>query len=378
MPASDQIERQLKRWTEAGLLDAASAERIRNFESARDEPGTRWPVIFAVAFGAIMVAAGVLLFVAAHWDDLSPAQRFVLVLAMTAGFHLAAGALMPRMRALGLALHAVGTITLGGGIFLAGQIFNLEEHWPGGIMLWALGAVLSWTILRDWLQATLSVLLVPAWIASEWSVQAENHAGTERILFQFLTLLAITYLSARRGDDDSPFRRALMWAGGIAVLPLSVALGLSRVDYRWEQTLPKLSISTHVLGLLMAFGLPLLAAFFLRRKAAIWNVGYALWVYLVTLLDDRKLAQSLVLYLLCAAAAVGFVLWGLHEQRRERINLGVAGFAITIAIFYFDNVMGKLGRSAALIGFGLLFLLGGWQLERLRRKLVARTREAQP
>jgi cytochrome oxidase assembly protein ShyY1 len=33
--------------------------------------------------------------------------------------------------------------------------------------------------------------------------------------------------------------------------------------------------------------------------------------------------------------------------------------------------MGKLGRSASLVGFGLLFLLGGWQLERLRRKLVA-------
>jgi hypothetical protein len=35
--------------------------------------------------------------------------------------------------------------------------------------------------------------------------------------------------------------------------------------------------------------------------------------------------------------------------------------------------MDKLGRSASLVGFGLLFLLGGWQLEQLRRKLVART-----
>jgi len=35
--------------------------------------------------------------------------------------------------------------------------------------------------------------------------------------------------------------------------------------------------------------------------------------------------------------------------------------------------MDKLGRSASLVGFGLLFLLGGWKLEQLRRKLVART-----
>jgi len=33
-------------------------------------------------------------------------------------------------------------------------------------------------------------------------------------------------------------------------------------------------------------------------------------------------------------------------------------------------VMDKLGRSASLIGMGVLFLLGGWSLERLRRRLV--------
>ena len=64
--------------------------------------------------------------------------------------------------------------------------------------------------------------------------------------------------------------------------------------------------------------------------------------------------------------------WGLLEQRRERINLGVAGFALTVIIFYFSDVMDKLGRSASLIGLGALFLFGGWVLERTRRQLVAR------
>jgi uncharacterized membrane protein len=188
MATSDQLEQQLQRWTDAGILDSEIAGRIRNFESARESPGVRWPVVFAIAFGSIMVAAGVLLFVAAHWDDLSPTQRFLLVLAMVAGFHLAGGALMPKLRSLGLALQAIGTVALGGGIFLAGQIFNLQEHWPGGILLWAIGAVLSWLVLRDWLQASLSALLIPAWIASEWSVRAQHYSGTERLLVQFLTL----------------------------------------------------------------------------------------------------------------------------------------------------------------------------------------------
>jgi uncharacterized membrane protein len=66
------------------------------------------------------------------------------------------------------------------------------------------------------------------------------------------------------------------------------------------------------------------------------------------------------------------VLWGLHESRRERVNLGIAGFAISLLMFYFSSVLDKLGRSLGLMGLGLLFLLGGWQLERLRRKLNAK------
>jgi uncharacterized membrane protein len=374
MSTSEQLEQQLQRWEEAGLLDAPLAARIREFESARESPGMRWPVVFAIAFGSMMVAAGILLFVAAHWDDLSPTQRFLLVAAMIAGFHLAAGALMPRLRALGLALHAVGTAALGAGIFLAAQIFNLQEHWPGGIALWAIGATFSWLVLRDWLQATLAALLVPAWIASEWSVRAEHFRDYEKILIQFLAMVAVTYLSARGGGkDDSYFRRALVWAGGIALLPTFAMLAVDEREWYWNSRLSTMSFSLHAVGLIIAFLLPLLAAWLLRGRAILWNVAFALWIFLVAFLDNRETFQNMAMYMACALAAMALVYWGLQEQRRERINLGVVGFAITIIVFYFSNVMGKLGRSASLVGFGLLFLLGGWKLEQLRRKLVART-----
>ena len=381
MAGSTQLEEELQRWISAGVIDAQAAARIQVFESARkspdetpqETPGIRWPVVLAIAFGSIMVAAGVLLFVAGHWDELSPTQRFLLVLGMTMGFHLAAGALMPRMRALGLALHGVGTAALGGGIYLSGQIFNLQEHWPGGILLWAVGAVLSWLVLRDWVQATLAALLVPAWLASEWSVRAQPFSGMERILIQFLAMVAITYLSARRDRSDSNFRRALGWIGGLALLPLCAVLAVSGHEWSWRNRLQPMSFSMHVIGLLLAFVLPLLAAWFLRGKSMTWNLGYAVWGVAIASLDDSDVFQNVAIYALCALAAIGLVLWGLQEQRRERINLGVAGFALTIIVFYFSSVMDKLGRSASLVGFGLLFLLGGWKLEQLRRKLVART-----
>jgi uncharacterized membrane protein len=98
------------------------------------------------------------------------------------------------------------------------------------------------------------------------------------------------------------------------------------------------------------------------------NAAALLWAFVLGFMGDWQWQ----IYAWCALGAVGLVLWGLHEARRERVNLGVAGFALTILTFYFSDVLDKLGRSLGLMVLGVLFLLGGWQLERLRRKLNAR------
>jgi uncharacterized membrane protein len=65
-----------------------------------------------------------------------------------------------------------------------------------------------------------------------------------------------------------------------------------------------------------------------------------------------------------------------RQASKALVNLGVVGFAITVGWFYFSNIMDKLGRSLGLIGLGILFLAGGWALERTRRKLVTGMKKA--
>src|SRR5262249_53903475 len=178
------LEKQLQRWTDARLIDSATADRILQFEKDSGKKGLRWPAVLAVGFGTLMLCAGVLLYVAAHWDALSPAQRFGLVLVLVVVFHLAGGLLGSRVQQLGLALHTAGTAALGAGIFLSAQIFNLEEHWPSGILLWAIGAVLGWLILRQWPQALLAALLIPWWLWGEWSLATEDYHGAANIAAQ--------------------------------------------------------------------------------------------------------------------------------------------------------------------------------------------------
>jgi uncharacterized membrane protein len=70
------------------------------------------------------------------------------------------------------------------------------------------------------------------------------------------------------------------------------------------------------------------------------------------------------------------MIWsGVDDRRKERINLGMAAFAITLLTFYFSNVLDKFGRSTALIAMGSIFLVGGYYMERLRRRLVSQVAE---
>jgi hypothetical protein len=126
------------------------------------------------------------------------------------------------------------------------------------------------------------------------------------------------------------------------------------------------------IGWIGAILIPLAFAWFFRRMAAWMNAVAALWVVGLSMLADQR--TDLGIYAWCAIGSAGMIAWGIYEFRAERINLGMAGFAVTIIAFFFSSVMDKLGRSASLIFLGALLLAGGWQWEKLRRRLLTQVR----
>jgi len=382
-----QLEAQVRRWTEAGIIDAQVGARILDFETGQERRATlRWPVFLAMAFGGILVAAGITLFVAAHWSELSPSIRFSLVLLLVGVFHVGGALLANRFPALSTTLHALGTAALGAGIFLTAQIFNLHENWATGILLWSIGAAAGYFLLRDWIQAAALALLVPAWLISQWTITTEWQSRGDRPLEIGLILIALCYLSARIGDQESTGRRTLVWIGGIALLPcLGTAIGIAIEEgysFRYDERSP-LGSAPLLIGWSVALVGPLVLAWFLRGRAAWMNVLWAAWAYLLLLSAShshafggheyhQSLGVTVALYALCAIGSVGLVAWGLQEKRKERLNLGVAAFAISVLFFYFDSFMGKLGRSASLLILGVICLVGGYALEITRRKLMTR------
>jgi uncharacterized membrane protein len=372
------IEKQLQRWVEAQLIDAPAASRILEYERESGKGRLRWPAILCVGFGALMLCAGILLFVAAHWDNISPTQRFSLVLGMVAVFHLAAGLLGEKVHAIGVALHVAGTASLGAGIYLAGQIFNLEEHWPGGIMLWALGAVLAWLVLRQWPQALLAAVLLPWWVGGEWMVATEGYrGGSWTIASQGFLLLAILYLTVKAHEPNRALRMGLVWVGALALIPFILVVIDSGSSYSWYTSSHRLPTGFKLLGYGLAY-LPALAlAWYTRRKESLGIFVAAFWVLVLSLLSLPEYPEhNPWIYLWLALGACGFCYWGMRENRKLFINYGTAIFALDVIAFYFSSVLDKLGRSMGLILMGIIFLAGGWVLNRLRMDLIARATSA--
>ena len=74
-------ERKLKAWVEAGIIDSDAAARIRVWEDSHSRPLALWAVI---GIGALAIGLGIVLVVAANWDDIPAMVRLGIHLALLA------------------------------------------------------------------------------------------------------------------------------------------------------------------------------------------------------------------------------------------------------------------------------------------------------
>ena len=375
----------LTRWQTAGILDGATARHIRAWESEQKRPaGLRWQVIVVLILGAILLACGVALFVSAHWDQIGPGARFAVVMGMVSLFHLGGSRARKRFRVLSTALHAVGTLSTGAAIFLVSQIFNIEEHWPAAVLMWALAALAGWILLHDEAQQTLTLLLFPAWLLSEFSYYAEGHIGENVYAGRFLVVWAVLYLTFFLGS-----KRRIVQGILFAVAAIASVVGVVVLLEGWrswgDQTY--LSLGLRTWGWVFIAVLPLLFAVFKFSKSVI-PVAAAIcfsivlpwcqhiWTDTYKLYDGSQYSYvrsepNLAAHALVAAFAVFIIWWGVRQTSQVLVNLGIVGFAIAVGWFNFSDIMDKFGRSLGLIGLGILFLAGGWALEKWRRNLLA-------
>lgn len=368
-------EEHLERWMRAGVVDAATAERVRAYESTQEMPDEhRWQVAVMLSLGVILLVGGTMLFVGSHWNQVSPWQQLSLVMGFLAIFHALAVVSAKRFPGMATALHGVGTAGAGAAILTVGQIFNMQEHWPTVMLLWAICAGTGCWLLRDQVQQVLTMVLVPAWFVCEWSYYAEGYRSSDIYIARMAAVIAAVFITSFLASR----RRGVFWSlyviGALGLIVATVNLSRGWNSWEHEPTLP-IGLRFASIAIIAA---TITAGWLWERRNLMPVLAVALAAYLLPWRPVYAVQQpyphdepGAIMYALVATVCVVVAWWALRQKSRAVVNYAVVVFGMTILWFYSSSLMNKLGRSLGLIGLGTLFLLGGVVLERLRRTLIA-------
>ena len=380
MDPSKSLSDQLRRWLQAELIDADIAEAIQRWEDSQLNQSKHSsvrhltvPIRLTILLGSLLLAAGLLLFVSAHWDQMPPLWRVSLILFIVIALHAGGAWFSERFQLMALGLHAVGTMAFGAGVFLCAQIFHLDVLWSfrWGLLLWSFGAAAGWMLLRQWPQLALLSLLLPGWISALIIVEVDRFSSSEADwavvpIAAGALLTALTYFTAPDRTPLTPARSVLMWIGGLALVPAAVTWAVVATG----MDLPALGqpLWLSLLVWVVTLGGPVILGWWLRPHR-FWPLALAaIWMVLDLVIQVQGF--SVLSFAWWGVGSVGLMLWGSTEARAERVNIGIVLLATTLIGFYFTEVIGRFDRSLSLLGLGMFFLVGGWGLNRLRQALL--------
>jgi uncharacterized membrane protein len=158
------LEADLARWEADGVVAPAAVAAIR-LALPPLSPGINIPIVIAIV-GGLLIAAAFLAFVAAHWTEIARLLRFAMLLAGILIAH-GLGAWFARTGRPVLAdlCAGIGAVIFGAAIALVGQMYHLGGDFAGGMLLWAIGALVAAALTGS--RGALAVALAAA---CAWSI----------------------------------------------------------------------------------------------------------------------------------------------------------------------------------------------------------------
>jgi len=374
---------------EAGLITAEQQRQIVAHFKLKEE-GSQFLTIISFV-GAVLVACGIILLIAANWDEIPRGVKIATGLLLMLAAHGGGWYLREvngQYRKSGEALHLAGSGLFLGNIALIGQIYHLSARPPNAFLLWWAGiAALPW-LLRSKAQHVLSLLVFGLWFGLENNQEGSPiYFGNDEYQILLYALLGLVYLGGayclRRtsfAEFASPmenlgllafqaFAYPLTWGNlyrqheglaavspwifpalaGLALLFLAAGVpALTDLSRQWRWTW----------GLALAGGIVLLAGQLF--VAPHWAVGYGRQN------DAYHWAATVGLFVFCLLQ----IQVGVQRRSESLVNLGVAFIGLLIIATYI-NLVGSMARTGLMFVIGGVFLIVfGIYLEKKRRSLM--------
>lgn len=381
----------------AGLITAEQRDQIIAYFDVKEEGGKFLAIISFI--GAVLIAAGIVLLISAHWNEIPRGVKIAAGLALMLGAHGGGWWLREihgQYRKTGEALQFVGSALFLANIALVGQIYHLESRTPNAFLLWLVGiAALPW-LLRSRAQFVLFLAAFCVWFGCEINerdslIYFSNESQVLAYALLGLNFLGVGYLLRRTAFSDfAPvaekvgalglllFAYPLTWSGflcwghygdgkfsqwllpGLALLGAgTVALGvrqLTGLTRQWRFTWA---------GALTVGGGLICSAFYAPRE---WD-----WFRWGEHYDTVNAVATISLFVFCLLQIQA----GLQLRSRFLVNLGVAFIGLDIISAYF-GLFGTMARTGLMFLIsGVFLILFGIYLEKKRRALMKQIKTAQ-
>jgi len=187
------LQQDLGHWIEQGWVDAGNKDKILQHVASK-KPAVNVISILAI-LGVVLLGFASISFVAANWAEMGKLIRVTLILsAMWIAFLIAAFAIHRKVMVYAHAFGLLGAILFGAGIMLIAQTFNIQAHYPTGVLVWFFGAFATAFVLQSKPVLIFSTLLAGLWM----SMAFEGRIPDSLQLWLFPILAGLVWLLATR------------------------------------------------------------------------------------------------------------------------------------------------------------------------------------
>jgi uncharacterized membrane protein len=415
-----QLKIDLEEWIKKGLVPEESRDDILASVGA-GRSGSRLEVILAV-FGVILVGVGVLSFVGANWAAMTKFARLVVLFgSMWAAYGLAIWFTLRDRALIGQAFVLLGVLLFGANIWFVAQTYNINAHYPDGMLLWGAGALAAAFLIPSRAALAAAIVIGAYWTWQE-TIDFQSPLHLAFLLYWALSATLAWYLNWRPGIHLSALalifwfvinyggiQKILGWSDAevltiYILLPLAVwsacqifesspnALTMTIGHYAFFFFLGAFALlhlpdtgdkgpTSTWLGFAVAMSAIALAAVVasLRRKGStVIDVLGTFFACLVTISYVMTVGKGEdtfdVVYLVCTLVVI---IWsisrGARMDDRFVINLSTVAFGIWVLYVYFELFAGLMDQAVFFTVGGILLIALALGLENLRRTLLAGT-----
>lgn len=392
--ARDRILREaLGSWRDEGLISAEQHDLLLARTAAPAPPARRAVVqerklgrgvTILINLGAIVLAAGLIIFFASNWVEFGRAAKIASLFALILVFYLAGFELTREggwnFPELGLALVFLGCVMFGVDILLLALIYDLTAEHAWSLLMDAAVWLAAAYLLRSRVILFLGLIGVASWFGAEvgylWGGYWIYLGRPLHFIGLGACLLAVAGIHAWRGQRGFAAAYALV---GLLLVYLS---GLILSIFDVQKGLRAEAWTAPIAVWLMLFGpyLFALAALVIIhvgwRRTTLTDPPVLVVLFLMALMlltstiawtpGPREFWFILLLTLLTSAGIYLGIAW----ESSVFLNTSIVFFAVNVYTRFYEYFWDAMPKSLFFIIGGATLIAGGAWVERIRRRLV--------